>query len=799
MYENIPAEIQASPCWLAWKTETRENGNVTKVPINVKTGLLGDVTNPDHWTDFVSAVRYARTVPGIAGIGYAFHETLNKESGIDLDASDDPDILARQALVFKEFESYTERSPSGKGYHIIIKGKIPSGRRRDKIEIYSHARFFTFTGDVVRNLPIAEYEGKARILWEEMGKAKDENKEWNPIEIEDRGNDLEIWTKAKDAANGEKFLNLWNGNWNSYYQSQSEADFALIDIIAFYSRNPHQIHRMFMQSGLGQREKAQRFDYVHKMIRNAFDRITPPLDIEHIRNKLNEQLARTERTPAFIPLGVGEGEGSRGQAASSSVGNALAMNGNASGVNLEIETEGAMPPPPGFVGKLAAWIYADAFRPVPEYATAAALALMAGVCGRAWNVSNVGLNLYILAVGETGTGKEGMASAIQKAKAAVMSQFQFTSFGQVTGPGSFASAQGLIRHLSSKDGSLCFVSVLGECGYALEEMAQSKNPTQIALQRLLLDLYSKSGKSGMIEPTVYSDREKNTDPIQRPAVTLLGEGVGSTIYGSMDERAIERGLISRFLIIENKSDRAYRNPNAGLVPLPQDIAEHITALYTHSITATNQGHIFDVQLSPEAKEVSDMIENYCDAHIIGKTGAYRQLWNRTALKVLKVAAILAVCDNPMVPTISLEHIMWAWWLCKRDTERITKKFERGEVGENLVVGNDVTQQLRDICQAIHRYITLPHYELKAYSVDPKIHDAKIVSWSVIRQMCSAKKSFRTSNNPNLAFKEVQNALIDAGAIAALDRVRAQNEFSTQAKLYVVTDFEWIDANRARRN
>lgn len=799
MFENIPAEIQASPCWLTWKTETRENGNVTKIPINIKTGLLADVTNPDHWSDFVSAVKYARTVPGIAGIGFAFHKELNDYTGIDLDASDDPEILARQGIVFKEFASYTERSPSGRGYHIIIKGKVPSGRRRDKIEIYSDARFFTFTGDVVRNLPITEYGGKARILWEEMGKARDEGKEWNPVEIEDFGNDLEIWTKAKEAANGEKFLQLWNGNWNPYYPSQSEADFALIDIIAFYSRNVNQIHRMFRQSGLGQREKAQRYDYVHRMIRNAFDRITPPLDIEHIRNKLNEQLARMEKAPAFVPLGVGEDEGfSRGVASSPVKDDAISQ---ASGdrVNLEIDTRGAMPPPPGFVGRLAAWIYADAFRPVPEYATAAALALMAGVCGRAWNVSNVGLNLYVLAVGETGTGKEGMASAIQKAKAAIMSQFQFASFGQVTGPGSFASAQGLIRHLSSKDGSLCFVSVLGEFGYALEEMAQSKNPTQIALQRLLLDLYSKSGKSGMIEPTVYSDREKNTAPIIRPAVTLLGEGVGATIYGSMDERAIERGLVSRFLIIENQSDRAYRNPNAGQVPLPQDIAEHITAIYTHAITATNQGHIFDVELSPDAKWISDSIETYCDEHIIGKTGAYRQLWNRTALKVLKVAAILAVCDNPMVPVITLDQIMWAWWLCKRDTERITHKFERGEVGENLVVGNDVTQQVRDICQAIYRYLTEPYSNLKAYSVDPKIHDAKIISWSAIRQIASGKKSFRTANNPVMAFKEVQNALLDAGAIATLDRVRAQNEFSTQAKLYVVTDFAWIENNRAGKN
>jgi hypothetical protein len=55
------------------------------------------------------------------------------------------------------------------------------------------------------------------------------------------------------------------------------------------------------------------------------------------------------------------------------------------------------------------------YSPVREYAVAAALAFMAGCCGRAYNVSgDMGLNLYIAVNGGTSTGKEGIKTAINK-------------------------------------------------------------------------------------------------------------------------------------------------------------------------------------------------------------------------------------------------------------------------------------------------------------------------------------------------------------------------------------------------
>lgn len=62
--------------------------------------------------------------------------------------------------------------------------------------------------------------------------------------------DKELLRKAMAAANGEKFSALWFGD-SSSYSSQSEADLALCDLLAFWTaRDAVRMDRLFRQSGL---------------------------------------------------------------------------------------------------------------------------------------------------------------------------------------------------------------------------------------------------------------------------------------------------------------------------------------------------------------------------------------------------------------------------------------------------------------------------------------------------------------------------------------------------------------------
>ena len=81
--------------------------------------------------------------------------------------------------------------------------------------------------------------------------------------------DDEILTKARDAGNGAKFTRLFNGDCSGYL-SQSEADQALCNMLAFWCRcDAEQMDRLFLLSGMANREKAGRADYRARTIGKA--------------------------------------------------------------------------------------------------------------------------------------------------------------------------------------------------------------------------------------------------------------------------------------------------------------------------------------------------------------------------------------------------------------------------------------------------------------------------------------------------------------------------------------------------
>ena len=49
---------------------------------------------------------------------------------------------------------------------------------------------------------------------------------------------------------GEKFQSLWNGDWNDHFNSASEADSSVVFSLAYYTKDAHQLDRMFRQSRL---------------------------------------------------------------------------------------------------------------------------------------------------------------------------------------------------------------------------------------------------------------------------------------------------------------------------------------------------------------------------------------------------------------------------------------------------------------------------------------------------------------------------------------------------------------------
>src|ERR1700743_1777438 len=493
-YENIPKEVRSYNQWLLWKYEPKEDGELTKVPYQLN-GYKADPTNPRHWTTFDAVVDYKKKLNGHSGydgIGFAF-SPFDPFFGIDLDKTDNPKYFEQQLKIYNNFNSYSELSPSGNGIHIIGYGSVPAGRKRDKVEVYSSGRYFTFTGKKYNNAPIAHRQERLDILWAEMGpevpvyeiKAGQDK----PQIIDDR----EVMRRAASAANGEKFTQLFTGNWQELYPSQSEADFALINIIAFYTQNIEQIKRVWNSSELSKRNKQTSIKgvpYLDHMINRAFDQQLPEVDIAALKSQFDSirkgqtqegAAHRQDATPSH-----GSGEQAQAQAVSSAAGmeasNSAAAKANllATAAIVKIESPPA-PWPPGLLGEIAAYIYQSAHYPCYEVALAGAIGLMAGICGRAYNVSGTGLNLYIVLLAVTGTGKESASAGITK----LMSKVKKTIPQAETflGPGDIRSEQALVKYLSDNP---CFLSIYSEFGTKLKQMSSAKNETALGLRSILL-------------------------------------------------------------------------------------------------------------------------------------------------------------------------------------------------------------------------------------------------------------------------------------------------------------------------
>jgi len=302
MLENIPAELREYRQFVVWNRVTRsDREKPAKIPYSPITGQPANVNDPTTWGNFDDAVKVVSSNSHMyAGIGFVLTDN-DPFTFIDLDVAQGEQPTTDQELIFKEFDSYTEYSPSGNGVHIIVKGKVPTGRRRGTVEVYSSLRYMTMTGNVIRKSPIMQRNELINTLWAEMSGAKPES-----IFIESAPQteeDSEIIKSAKSAKNCEKFIDLFEcGNWQKDYSDQSIADQALMNIIAFYTNNKEQAKRIFLASKLGQRDKAKRYDYMNATIEKAFDQKLQPVDFSGLRNQLPKPKDMQPNAGRYRPL-----------------------------------------------------------------------------------------------------------------------------------------------------------------------------------------------------------------------------------------------------------------------------------------------------------------------------------------------------------------------------------------------------------------------------------------------------------------------------------------------------------------
>ena len=641
------------------------------------------------------------------------------------------------------------------GLHLIIKGNVSAGRRRSKIEIYSSKRYATMTGNVYGGkLIINERQSLLTQLWEQMGGTVPP-----PLiqgDDKDYGTDEEIIRKATSAVNGDKFLLLHRGEWQGLYQSQSEADLAYVDMLAFYTQNRNQIQRLFQSSALGKRDKAKRKDYLDGMITRSFDRMLPPIDFDGMKNALSDKLAKVNGSIVDIPL-----------------------------VNSTIQM------PPGLLGEIASFIYAAAPRPVPEVALAASIALMAGITGRAYNVSGTGLNQYVLLLAMTGAGKEAAASGINKLMGTIKMQVPTSSF--FIGPSEISSGAALFKYLGNTSQS--FISLLGEFGLRLQQMSSpNANGSEVSLRRMFLDLYNKSGHTEILHASVYSDKANNTSAIPSPSFSILGESTPERFYGTLNEDMISEGLLPRFLLIEYKGNRPSLNEHHTEVIPSFSVIEKLAALAAQceTVNHSNPRRVINVQKTQDAATLLHDFDKYSDNFInSANKEVIRQLWNRAHIKVLKLSALVAVGENMINPVIIPSYVDWAINLIHRDIAALTERFEAGEIGSNSFE----VKQANEIIRMIRDYISFPYNRIEKYLQfkSEKMHNDKVIPYIYLNKRLTPLTAFQHDKaGATIAIKRTIQNLVDSDRVSELGKIWCNEKYGTSQRCFIVKDLSILD-------
>jgi hypothetical protein len=437
--------------------------------------------------------------------------------------------------------------------------------------------------------------------------------------------------------------------------------------------------------------------------------------------------------------------------------------------------------PPGLVGELAHHFYDTALRPVPEIAIAAALALTAGVIGRSFNISDSGLNLYIIVVARTGRGKEGAATAIDNFVHAV--RRYLPTVDEFVGPANFASGPALIRALDKQH---CFVSVLGEIGITIQRICDPNALGSSAmLKQALLDLYGKSGFKKILRSSVYSDADKNTKIVQAPNVTILGDTTPSNFYDALNSANIEEGLVPRFIVFEYAGERVRVNPHP-YAPPPDELVKRFAELGGIAMRSEHGNLYTPITLTPSAQRLLDNYNERVD-EIINNSGnsTADELWNRAHFKALKLAGLLAAAESPTNPVVTEEIANYAIETIDTEVSAMVSKFASGEFGfGDLRQESDVKRAIKDFLRAGKR-------RRKGYMVPNILLDLDVIPLTYLQRRLRPLSSFANDRRGStLALSQTLKNMCDAGQLVQLSPIQVRERLNLTVPCYI-TGENWF--------
>jgi len=329
--------------------------------------------------------------------------------------------------------------------------------------------------------------------------------------------------------------------------------------------------------------------------------------------------------------------------------------------------------PPGMAGVAARWL--EAGNPVnnPMASVATVLGFVAGVCGRTWHNAGGqrpdGINLYLCLLAPSGGGKEWMWGGLSRLvyEAGLSSQEgKIVSSRPASGPA-------LEKMISRAPSTIMPLPEVGKWFQRI--LGKNANGAEIALQGELLAIYTKSAPHASY--CGQSKAAEEAQPIAHPSLTVLGETTPSSLWAALSDESVRSGLLSRMIFLDSGETPGEDRYSSSVGPVPPELREVLMDMSEAWTTETVERRA--VRWSSEALEVDRArFLEWSESKQAG-TDHVREVISRMRQNAPRVAAVLALCDDPRDPEVSAKHCTWSWDMVEASCRRILEAFESGDV------------------------------------------------------------------------------------------------------------------------
>ncbi len=372
---------------------------------------------------------------------------------------------------------------------------------------------------------------------------------------------------------------------------------------------------------------------------------------------------------------------------------------------------------PGFISDVMNYNMANAPTPNEVLAFCGALVMQSLLMGRkVCGPNNARANIYLLALGESGSGKDFPRSTnVQIAR-------QCGFIKQMRDK--FASSEGIEDALADEP---CLLFQNDELDALLQSINKAKDTRFENIMGTLLQMYSCSG-------SVYAMRVKagtSTDRhIDQPFLSLFGTAIAKYTYSALSERMLTNGFFNRLLVFESGERQRYVERETNL-EIPSSILD-VARIWKDK--PCGNGNLSEHMPNPqvvgfapdaiEARKASvEEFEDKIEAAREAGDDVRCSLYKRATENATKLTMIYAASANYVNPVITTDAIEWAHALIDHMVRRMS--FMSANYGADSWIGRKI-QSLKDKLRKskgkkLGRSAALKHLDVPKREFDEIIH------------------------------------------------------------------------------